>query len=245
MASERTREPVFHEEDVAEILRRTAQLERTRQARGATLSLGEIERIAHEAGLDPALVRQAAQELGERRAAAGASRWLGAPLRTFIEREFAGELLAEDHEALVSELRQAFGDVQFQQVSAVGRSLSWTGMLASGPVQVHVSPKDGRTLLSVRVSTGQYAGGIFGGLMGGVVGGVGSNVAWMVPRFLQLPWQAGALAFGGVAVAAFWLARLIYARSAGRTHAAANASAERLGRLLEQVLARRRQPGGP
>lgn len=236
---------MFHEEDVAEILRRTAQLERAKRAEaGASLSLEEIERIASEAGLDATLVRRAADELAQQRAASGATRWLGAPLRTVVERDFAGELAVEDHEALVAELRHAFGDVVFQQVSAVGRSLSWTGVVRAGAVQVHVGPRDGRTVLSVRVSTGQFAGGIFGGLMGGLAGGLGTNVAWMVPRFLNLPWTAGVLGFVGVALGAFGLSRAIYAAGAGRTHAAAQASAERLATVVEQALARRRGTAG-
>jgi hypothetical protein len=61
--AERSKERLYREEEVAEILQRAAGIERRRQQERPALSLSEIEAIARESGLDPALVRDAAREL--------------------------------------------------------------------------------------------------------------------------------------------------------------------------------------
>jgi hypothetical protein len=65
------RERRFNDEEVALIIKRAAELQQTEQAEqepGSALSLPEIEEIAHEAGIDQAVVNCAGRgERGEQR----------------------------------------------------------------------------------------------------------------------------------------------------------------------------------
>ena len=56
----------FNDEEVALIIKRAAELQQTEQVEqepSSALSLSEVEEIAKEAGIDPALIRRAASTL--------------------------------------------------------------------------------------------------------------------------------------------------------------------------------------
>jgi len=99
MSAERTRPPnaaddqTYSERQVAEILQRTAGLERRSQPDKAALTLAEVEQIAREAGLDASLVRVAARSLAETEAERSlGARLAGARTRRTIERVIDGEI---------------------------------------------------------------------------------------------------------------------------------------------------------
>ncbi|MDP1824051.1 MAG: hypothetical protein Q8L48_12440 [Archangium sp.] len=218
MSSQRTQPPrQYGAEEVQEILQRTSSLERKKQLERPTMELSEIEAIAKEAGLDPSLVRRAAQELEQKKGEHGlGSRLAGAPLRQVFEREVEGELTVASHEGLATELRAALGRSSvLGQVSAVGRTLTWSSISRSGKLEVHVFPRDGKTVIRVEADFSQLAGGLFGGLMGGLGGGLGANLAWMLPVTAHLPWYSGVAGFGAVLVGAWGLARGIYGAAVG------------------------------
>ena len=211
MPSERSQPPrQYGSDEVQEILRRTSSLERKKQLERPTLALSEIEAIAKEAGLDPALVRRAAQELEQKQGEKSlATRLAGAPLRHVIEREVEGELTSAMHEPLAAEIRSVMGSAgAMSQISSVGRSLTWSSFSRKrGSAELSLFPREGKTIIRFEVNTGQLAGGLFGGLMGGFGGGLGTNLAWILPVVAHLPWYAGAAGFGASLVGAFGLAR--------------------------------------
>jgi hypothetical protein len=237
---EGSKERLYREEEVAEILQRAVGLERRRQQEQPALSLAEIEVIARESGIEPSLVRQAARELELQKSSGLATRLLGAPPTRTVERLVEGELTQELHELVATDIREALGTVVMMgQVSTVGRALTWTGFGSSGAIEVHVSPRDGQTLIRIDSNSKNVAGGLFGGIIGGVGGGLGSNVAWLVPRFLGLPWVAGLLAAAGVIGGAYALARLIYGSAVGRVHRKMDQLADTLeGHVRERLLAK-------
>src|SRR5205823_5858192 len=84
--SARTGERTYRDEEVALILQRAAGLERKRQLDRPALSLAEVEAIAGESGIDPAMVRQAARDLENERQAGLGTRLAGVPVRRTLER---------------------------------------------------------------------------------------------------------------------------------------------------------------
>jgi len=72
----------FNDEEVALIIKRAAELQQTEQAEqqpGHTLSLAEIEQIAKEAGIDPRMIRRAAQGIDHHTESIRPNPWVGAP----------------------------------------------------------------------------------------------------------------------------------------------------------------------
>jgi hypothetical protein len=221
MAQQRTQPPrQYGAEEVQEILQRTASLERKKQLERPTLGLDEIEAIAKEAGLDPALVRRAAQEFEQKSGEKSAgSRFVGAPLRQVFEREVDGEVSAAMHEQLANDIKTTLGArAMMGQVSSVGRIITWTAIARKGGgAELSIFPRDGKTIIRIEVNYSQVAGGIFGGLMGGLGGSLGVNLLWLLPTVAQLPWYAGVGALGAAMAGSWGLARLIYGAIANRT----------------------------
>ncbi len=242
MPSERTQPPrQYGSEEVQEILRRTSSLERKKQLERPTLALAEIEAIAKEAGLDPSLVRRAAQELEQKRGEQSlGTKLAGAPLRHVFEREVDGELTAAMHERLAAEIRSVMGSTgMMSQISSVGRSLTWSSFSRNGGLtELNVFPRDGKTVIRFEVNSGQLAGGLFGGLMGGVGGGLGTNLAWILPVVAHLPWYAGAAGLGATLLGAFGLARLLYGAAVSRLNG-------RIATLMDQLELRVRESLSP
>lgn len=170
----------YTDQEVALVIKRAAELqvqesERT-DSRASGLSLVELEQVAREAGLDPALVRRAAVDLDTRNSTFPHSKFLGAPSVISIERTIRGEVSADEYEVIVEMLRRAFNDNGL--ISTLGRSLAWTSMPSGHgrsrggrSVNVTVSPRGGNTVIRAEESLRPIAGGLFGGLMGGVGGG--------------------------------------------------------------------------
>ena len=183
--------PLYSEDEVALILRRAAELQKQQPLPGdpGSMSLGEIESAAAEAGLSQALVRRAATEIA-RPAPPNQSpnAWLGGPTRLVVERVIEGEFPIEEFDQLLEIIR--FGNVGPGQVSTVGRSLTWQGVLGSGQATmatVTISVRQGQTRVRIHANFSNLAGAIFGGIGGGVGGGLG----WAA-------FGGGAMLFGAV-----------------------------------------------
>lgn len=169
----------YTDQEVALVIKRAAELQaqaaQVSEDERSGLSLTELEQIAREAGLDPALVRRAATELDTRHTTAPRSRFLGAPSVLTLERTIDGEVPVSEYELIVEEIRRAFNDNGY--VSTLGRSLAWSSMSQNGRggnqkrVNVTITPRNGRTTIRVEESLRPVAGGLFGGIMGGVGGG--------------------------------------------------------------------------
>ncbi len=224
----------YGEREVSRILERAAELQATEGAAApsAGLTLGELEAIAAEVGLDPAHLRQAAIELDTGGADASVARLAGAPTRVRTERVLPFEVTTEALGAVVAVIQQT-ADLPGHG-SLVGRSLTWQSQSASSvrTLQVMVTASGGRTLVRVEERYGGLAGGLFGGLVGGVGGGVGLGVGVGVGATL------GSLVIGlGVPLVAFGgsyvLARTIFRQVVHGRRAALEALASRVMDALE------------
>lgn len=124
-------EQVFSEKQVAQVLRRAAELQDQESGpdaslRGATAK--DIQRIGEEVGLDPRLVAAALAEMaqiGVEEDHRGQSRWLGAPPEYTVERTLSGQLSQEGWETLVGLLNERFRQSEPGLVSGSLRSWRW------------------------------------------------------------------------------------------------------------------------
>jgi len=218
----------FNEKEVALIIKRASELQQNEATTESTtgMSLAELEQVAREAGLDPALVRRAAADLDTRVTDQTPNRFLGAPTVLRLERTIDGEVPADEYEQLVLEIQRQLGEVG--SATTIGRSLQWTVQSAARrrvstrTVQVTISPRNGRTTIRIEERLGGLAGGLFGGLMGGLGGGSGGISAGIGLGALHSA-AAFASIWGGVIAGSYLLARTIFGRVArGRGEALQN-----------------------
>lgn len=220
----------FSEKEVAQIIRRASELQEDEAPADSAsgMSLAELEQIAREAGLDPALVRRAASDL-DSRVSDQAGGLAGAPTRLRLERTVEGELPPEEFEAVVLEIQSMLGEVG--TASTLGRSLHWTASRSGRhrhdfrTVQVTISPRNGRTTIRIDEQLHGLAGGVFGGIVGGMGGGLTGAAVGVGMGVLQ----SGPATVGMVGAAlggAYLLARAVYARFV-----------ERRGRRLQELAA--------
>jgi hypothetical protein len=223
----------YNEKEVADIIKRASELQQLESTAESTagMSLTELEQVAREAGLDPALVRRAATDLDTRVTDRKPSAFIGAPTNLVLERTIDGEMPADDYETLVLEIQRELGGVG--QASMLGRSLVWT-MQGAGrrrasnrTVQVTVTPRNGRTTIRMEEPLGQLAGGLFGGLMGGLGGGT-SGIAMGIGMgfFHSVPIAVGLI--GGMVTGSYVLARTIFGQ-------VARGRGERMQRLMSRI----------
>lgn len=231
----------YSDQEVSLILRRAAELQVEAPGAASGTSLADLEEIAREAGLDPALVRRAASDLATAAPVAVPSRFLGAATKLHVERVIDGELSSDDMEALVDEVRRTFGEPGI--VSALGRTVTWSptptmhqGKGANRRLFVTLTMRGGQTTIRAEEDLGPLAGGLFGGLMGGMGGGLTAPTILIAgPLFhavLPVVGVVGAL-FGG----SYALARVIYVAMARGRERALRQLIERLGAYAERALA--------
>lgn len=179
MADARSGDRKFNDEEVALIIKRAAELQQTEliaQDPSNALSLSEVEEIAKEAGIDPALIRRAASTLDKPSESTRPSAWVGAPTRLVFERVVDGEIPVDAYEPIVNEIRRTFGDNGVPSV--LGRTLAWTSTSTGGrrhsrgrQIDVSVMSRGGVTTIRVEEELRNTAGALFGGLVGGGTGG--------------------------------------------------------------------------
>lgn len=216
----------YTDREVALVIKRAAELQEQQSEQtdrsSSGLSLSELEQVARESGLDPSLVRRAAQDLDVHRDPVHKSRFLGAPSVITTERTVEGELPPDEYEGIVEELRRTFNDNGY--VSTLGRSLAWSSSPqghgrhnAQQQINVTVTTRNGKTTIRAERSLRGLAGGLFGGLMGGIGGGTtGISTGVGLAVFHSVPVAVGL--WGAVVTASYALARTIYvhvARSRG------------------------------
>lgn len=213
----------FSEEEVALIIKRAAELQETEQVEqepGMSMSLADVEQIAKEAGIDPQLIRRAAQGLDRPADTNRPSPWLGAPTRLVFERVVDGEISADDYESLVNEMRRTVGDNGMPSV--LGRTLAWTSTPVAGrrhsrgrQIDASIISRGGVTTIRVEEELRNIAGALFGGLMGGGAGGTtGLTVAFAMTVFQSAP--AAAALWVAVAGGFYTLARTIFGNIASK-----------------------------
>ncbi len=227
----------YTEQEVGLILRRATEMQSVEPTAldPAGLTLGELEEIAAEAGIDPVLLRRAANELHVLRSPTLGSRLTGAPVAIQIERIMQGEVPRERLDELVSVIQSA--TARQGTASAVGRTLTWSSRTESNTSarQVVVSARDGQTLIRIEESFGDMAWGLFGGIMGGVGGGVGFGLGGALSATLGLVVGLVALPLTTVA-GSYFLARSIFSVQVRRREAAAHALLDRLASQVEAAI---------
>jgi hypothetical protein len=179
----------YNEKEVSRLLKRAAELQRSERSVPSPtgLTLGELEDIAAEAGLDIASLRRAASEL-ESAGASGPSslglRIAGAPTRLLLERTLPFEATDVAFEELVHIIQ--VGTDAPGQLSQVGRTLSWSSQSQANPgaLTILVSVRKGETLVRIEERFGNLAGGLFGGVLGGAGGGLGIGAGGAVAAAL-------------------------------------------------------------
>ncbi|GLC23490.1 hypothetical protein [Roseisolibacter agri] len=219
----------FDDREVALIFKGAASLERQTHAPGG-LTLPELERVAVEAGLDPAMVRRAAAELDATRAASSGDRWRGGPRALVIVREVEveGEVAVDaSHvaDALLAAVRRIPG-VGMGTATTLGRTFTWRGQLDGAQTDVNVVPAQGRTTIEVRVALDGVSQGTFASWFVAAGGGGGflAFAALVNPLGAVAVVPAAAVAGVGYAVARRRYARKVAAYAA-RAQALADAVA--------------------
>jgi hypothetical protein len=221
MADLPVRDRKFSEEEVALIIKRAAELQQTQQVEqepSNALTLTEVEQIAREAGIDPALIRRAAHGLDRPTETSRPSAWLGAPTRLVFERVVDGEIPVDDFEPLINEIRRTFGDNGVPSV--LGRTLAWTSSYSGGRrrqngrmVNVNIASRGGLTTIRVEEEMRNIAGALFGGLVGGGGGGTtGMSIGLGLGVFHSA--AIAAALWVGVAGSFYALARGLFSRVA-------------------------------
>src|SRR4029079_15528204 len=128
----------FNDEEVALIIKRAAELQQTEQIAqdpANAMSLAEVEAIAKEAGIEPALIRRAANTLDQRTETPRPSPWAGAPTRLVFERVVDGEISSDVYEELIDTVRRTVGDNGMPSV--LGKTLAWTSSMQGGRSRGH------------------------------------------------------------------------------------------------------------
>lgn len=238
----------YDDKQVGLILRRATELATANTAQSVEregFSLAELEQIAQEAGIDPALVRQAATEV-EGSNDEGEWRWvMGAPLSIRVHRVVDVEVPEDFFDDLLAEIHVA--GIGHGTASLVGRTLSWkgsgTGQHADS-FQVTISSRDGRTDLRGERKRSQAMGGLLGGLVGG--GGVGVGVGVGLPIGMNV--IGSALAATALPIAAvggaYWLARKLYQNGHTKKKRQLEALLDTLVERIREEAAKRVPPPG-
>ncbi len=235
----------FNDEEVALIIKRAAELQQTEQSEqepGHTLSLSEIEQIAREAGIDPRLIRRAAQGIDHHTESVRPNPWLGAPTRIVLERVVDGEVGPDDYEALVNEMRRTFGDNGVPSV--LGRTLAWTAAPSGGransrrrSVDISIISRAGVTTIRVEEELRNVAAPLFAGLLAGGAGGTSGITVGAVMATVGSGALAG-VAWVVVAGGFYALARNIFGRIAKKRETQLRELSSRLeGQVREAVAA--------
>ncbi len=171
MRQSRPTEEAFDENAVEKILKRATQLERQERPGSTKLTVAEIEQIARDAGIDPASVQRAINDISHNDGAFS-SKLFGAPVRYQLERELPFSLEVTDHEALVALIRDELRSVISMppQISALGRSLTVAITESTRTIEIHLAPAGDKTKLRVTQTSTGLVRSVFGSA-GAIAGG--------------------------------------------------------------------------
>lgn len=146
----------YTESEFALILRKAIELQERHIGVDAAqgLSLREIQAIAAEIGLDPALVERAAS-LVPRTDEGKLVRLFGGPSLYQMEYSAEGEISKDDFGKMIDAVRRVTGHQG--QVTEVLGSLEWKTVGEVSQLLVSVSPRDGQTIMKIMANRGPAA----------------------------------------------------------------------------------------
>jgi hypothetical protein len=233
------------------IVRRAAELDAVPTRDTAALSMGGVERIAAEAGIPPARVREAAEGLDVHNEGPAKGGIFGLSPELVLERVVEGEVVRSDYGSLLEEIRVALGETG-QLHATLDESMLW-GSPARGSgrkAEVLVSPRPGSTRVRIadRDNTPSSVAlvpiGVGSAVLIGIVGAIvssatGSDVAAAI---------AGVGAALGTFTSGYLLVRVAVRRQLHRRHRQLRGLLNRLETLILDRADRREegpQPGTP
>ncbi|MEK7401106.1 MAG: serine/threonine-protein kinase [Gemmatimonadota bacterium] len=229
----------YHSDDVQAIVSRAAEMEASNPTMSGAMTMGGMEQVARDAGIDPRFVRAAAADLSPRKSSSVSgliqpkTNWIiGGPTRLLFEREIEGEIAEADYPVLVEEIRRMLGEVGV--VSQLGRSFTWSlnrGSSGITMIEIGVAIRNGRTRIMAQENLGQLIGAIFGGLGGGLGGGgLGPVMGVALGTTPLLVPAAGFFIVPAWLGIVYSIARFTYSRSV-------KARATKLGNLTDRLAA--------
>ncbi len=212
--------------DLAVVLRRAAQLQELRGEafHGQGLTLEEVQQVAEEVGIDPALIEQAASQLPLPLPTPEA-RILGAPLRSVAEQVIPAVLTEDQMGELVAVARREYRE--FGRVSHPFGGVAWFTKAGVGETTVNLVPGDGETLVQVLSNLDTDEGAAVGVMTPAVGLAVGFALAGAVSVGAPV-----ALALGGTAMVATAEATRRWLKRRAKTY---HEQAERLAARLREA----------
>ncbi len=238
----------YRPDEIEAIVNRAAELEVSNPTQSGAMTIGGVEQIAREVGIDPSLVRSAAKELSPRVHTRDAALEppkpniiIGGPTRIVFERIVQGEIQEGDYAEMVDEIRRQLKEVG--QVSQLGQSFTWTlakGASGTRNVEIVVNVRGGRTRILVQENLNNLIGAVFGGIGGGLGGGGLGPVAGIFMGGMHLPGIAAAFVFPAWLTLVYSLARFTYHRSATKRAKALEETADRLAELARELIGEQR-----
>ena len=159
----------YSEDEVSTILRLAMDRGGHEEMRRDGMSLDELVEVASEAGIEPNLIRSAAERLDTLEAPARGVDWLGVRPYTEIVRVVDGELSPDDWDEVVSELRSAFSGPT-GKASQLGKTSEWYGGSEFTATHMSFTPEGGRTKMKARLTS--WAVPVFTYLPAMLVGGM-------------------------------------------------------------------------
>lgn len=172
----------FSDEEIRQILARAAARQNDSEQRQlgerSGITLGALQEIARDAGLDPLHVEAAAGDVLLRRDTAPVKTRLGIPAELRAQRRVGSGVTDAEWERIVVDLRRTFRATG--TVSQFGPVREWiSGAEASGaPVHVRLEPTDGGTLMTISQSTKMMSQLVYS--MGGGIAAVGVMLAVII-----------------------------------------------------------------
>ena len=145
----------FSEEETRQIIARAAsrqdESERMRSAAGTGLTLGMLQDVAREAGIDPLQIAAAASDVLIRRDVRPVKKRLGLPTALGIQRVVPGSVSDSQWERMVADFRRTFG--KSGTVSQFGGVREWIIESGSTALAIRLEPLDENTLITLHQPT--------------------------------------------------------------------------------------------
>jgi serine/threonine protein kinase len=233
----------FSQGEVQEIVKRATEIEATNPTASGAMTIGGVEALAAEVGIEPALIRKAARAVGRAPTPAAlevspTNHFIGGPTRLFIEREIDGELPDAEFPTLVEEIRRILSDVG--QVSQLGHSFSWIssrgGKWRPQDLEISVSVRNGRTRIRARENLSALIGSTFGGIGGGMGGGGMGPIMGTLFGGLHVPGILALFVVPAWLGITFITARTVYQRSVKKRIAGMVPLMDRLAELTRELI---------
>jgi serine/threonine protein kinase len=235
----------YHADQVQAIVSRAAELEAANPTMSGAMTMGGMEQVARDAGINPRFVRDAASDLSPRSSSKETKLTqpksnviVGGPTRLLFERVVDGEVQETDYPLLVDEIRRSIGEVG--QVSQLGRSFTWIlnrGQSGMRIIEIGVTVRSGKTRIMAQENLGQLIGVTYGGLGGGLGGGgLGPIVGALVGKSGPLPPSALAFVIPAWLIAVYAITRFTYRRMAAARAKTLEEVADRLAALCREII---------